>query len=121
VLDDRRLGFRARRTLNARSSEKVGLAAISLKEASWLLAHDRIVVGTPSLSWADWLRHAASVPQLDILPITAEVAIESEQFSDEFPSDPADRLICATARVHGLTLLTGDRAIQRTREVATLW
>ncbi len=107
--------------LSSRSDERVGLAAISLKEASWLLAHGRIVVQTPSLSWADWLRRASSIPQLEILPLTAEVAIESEQFSDQFPSDPVDRLICATARIHGLTLLTRNRGIRRAREVATLW
>jgi len=121
VLNDRRLGPRARRVLNSISHEKIGLAAISLKEASWLLARGRIVIEAPNLSWADWLRLASSVPQLDILPLTAEVAIESEQFSSRFPSDPADRLICATARVHGLTLLTSDRSIRRSREVATIW
>ena len=107
--------------MNSISHEKIGLAAISLKEASWLLARGRIVIEAPNLSWADWLRLASSVPQLDILPLTAEVAIESEQFSSRFPSDPADRLICATARVHRLTLLTSDRSIRRSREVATIW
>ena len=121
MLNDSRLGTRARRVLNSLSEEKIGLAAISLKEASWLLAHGRILVDTPNLSWADWLRLASSIPQLDILPLTAEIAIESEQFSNKFPSDPADRLICATARVHGLTLLTSDRSIRQAREVATVW
>ena len=121
VLNDSRLGPRARRVLNSLSEEKIGLAAISLKEASWLLARGRIVVDAPNLSWADWLRLASSIPQLDILPLTAEVAIESEQFSNKFPSNPADRLICATARVHGLILLTSDRPIRRAREVATVW
>jgi PIN domain nuclease of toxin-antitoxin system len=121
VLNDSRLGTHARRVLNSLSEETIGLAAISLKEASWLLARGRIVVDTPSLSWADWLRLASSIPQLDILPLTVEVAIESEQFSNRFPSDPADRLIGATARVHGLILLTSDRSIRRTREVATVW
>ena len=121
MLNDRRLAGRARRALSPLSDEKIGLAAISLKEASWLLANGRIAVQTPGLSWADWLRRASSIPQLEILPLTTEVAIESEQFSDNFPSDPVDKLICATARIHGLTLLTRDRAIRRTREVATLW
>jgi PIN domain nuclease of toxin-antitoxin system len=87
----------------------------------WARDRGRIVIDTPSLSWADWLRLASSIPQLDILPLTAEVAIESEQFSNKFPSDPADRLICATARVHGLILLTSDRSILRAGEVATVW
>ncbi|MFZ5468955.1 MAG: PIN domain-containing protein [Myxococcota bacterium] len=51
----------------------------------------------------------------------ADIAVDSEQFSSRFPKDPADRLIGATARVHGLTLLTRDENIRRSREVATLW
>ena len=49
------------------------------------------------------------------------IAIESERFSARFPSDPADRLIAATARVHDLTLLTQDRGLRASREVKTLW
>jgi hypothetical protein len=49
----------------------------------WARDRGRIVIDTPSLSWADWLRLASSIPQLDILPLTAEVAIESEQFSNK--------------------------------------
>lgn len=121
VLDDRRLGRRARRILKSLGASKVGLAAISLKEAAWLLARGRITIQTPGVSWADWLRQAAALPSLEILPLTTEVAIESEQFSRSFPRDPADRLIGATARVHGLTLLTRDRPIRKSREVTTVW
>jgi len=35
--------------------------------------------------------------------------------------DPADRIIGATALVEGLTLITADRAIRRSRAVRTIW
>lgn len=122
VLSDRRLGPGARRALVALGeSERVGIAAISLKEAAWHLAHGRIVLAKETASWATWLRDASSLPSLEILPLTVEIAIESERFSPRFPTDPADRLIAATARVHDLTLLTRDRAMRASRELKTLW
>jgi len=122
VLADRRLGSRARRALaGLGESERIGLAAISLKEAAWQLARGRIVLAEDSASWSDWLREASSLPSLEILPLTVEVAIESERFSPVFPKDPADRLIAATARVHDLILLTGDRAMRASRELKTVW
>jgi PIN domain nuclease of toxin-antitoxin system len=72
-------------------------------------------------SWRLWLRAAASSAQLEVLPLTVDVAIESEQLAEGFPPDPADRLIAATARVHDLTLITSDRAIRASRDVRALW
>ena len=122
VLDHPRLSRRARSALGTVSArERIGLAAISLKEAAWHLAHGRIAVDDNFGPWALWLRMAASSPHLDVLPLTVDVAIESEQLGSGFPADPADGLIAATARVHDLTLITSDAAIRRSRAVRTLW
>lgn len=121
VLGDPRLGRKARKLLGGLEEERVGLAAISLKEAAWHLAHGRIALATTGASWPAWLREASAVPSLEILPLTVEVAIESERLADSFPRDPADRLIAATARIHDLTLLTGDTVIRHSSEVRTLW
>ncbi len=122
VLDHPRLSRRARAALRAvPAPERVGIAAISLKEAAWHLAHGRVVVGEGFGRWPLWLRTAAASPHLEVLPLTVDVAIESEQLGDAFPSDPADRLIAATARVHDLTLITSDRPIRRSGAVRTLW
>jgi PIN domain nuclease of toxin-antitoxin system len=122
VLDDPRLSRRARAALSAGSSEdRVGLAAISLKEAAWHLARERVVIDEGFGPWALWLRAAASSPRIDVLPLTLDVAIESEQLGDSFPPDPADCLIAATARVHDLTLITSDTGIRKSGVVRTLW
>jgi PIN domain nuclease of toxin-antitoxin system len=122
VLDHPRLSRRARAALRAVSAqERVGLAAISLKEAAWHLARERIVIGESYGPWTLWLRAAASSPQLDVLPLTVDVAIESEQLGDSFPADPADCLIAATARVHDLMLITSDTGIRKSGAVRTLW
>ena len=122
VLNHPRLSRRARAALSAVSGqERIGLAAISLKEAAWHLARARIVVDESFGPWALWLRTAAASPHLDVLPLTVEVAIESEQLSGSFPPDPADCLIAATARVHDLTLITSDTRIRKSGAVRTIW
>ena len=122
VLDHPRLSRRARAALApATPYDRVGLAAISLKEAAWHLAHARITLGDEAGPWPLWLRRAAGLPELEVLPLTVDIAIESENFGEAFPADPADRLIAATARVHGLTLITADAAIRKSRAVRTLW
>jgi PIN domain nuclease of toxin-antitoxin system len=122
VLDHPRLSRRARTALSAvPAQEHIGIAAISLKEAAWHLAHGRIVVGEDFGPWPLWLRKAAGAAQLEVLPLTVDVAIESEQLGSSFSPDPADRLITATARVHDLTLITSDLAIRKSRAVRTLW
>jgi PIN domain nuclease of toxin-antitoxin system len=122
VLDHPRLSRRARAALNAVPPEEtIGIAAISLKEASWHLARGRIVVDEKYGPWPLWLRAAASSPLVQVLPLTVDVAIESEHLGEPFPPDPADRLIVATARVHGLTLITPDRPIRKSGAANTLW
>ena len=122
VLDHPRLSRRARAALGAvPRQERVGIAAISLKEAAWQLARGRVVVDEGFGPWPLWLRTAAASPHLEVLPLTVDVAIESEQLGGAFPPDPADRLIAATARIHGLTLVTSDRLIRKSGAVRTLW
>jgi PIN domain nuclease of toxin-antitoxin system len=121
LLDHPRLGRRARTIVSgSRTPKPLGLAAISLKEAAWLLARGRVAVSEPT-RWSDWLREAAAAPDIEVLPLTVDIAIESEQLPEAFPADPADRLIAATAKVHGLVLLTADRAVRASRAVATTW
>ena len=120
VLDHPRLSHRARAALSA-TPDRVGVAAISLKEAAWHLARGRVVVHERSGPWPLWLRQAAASPHIDVLPLTVDVAIESEHLGDSFPADPADCLIAATARVQDLTLITSDAVIRKSRAVRTLW
>ncbi len=53
--------------------------------------------------------------------ITPTVAALAAHFSDHFPGDPADRLIAATARAEGLSLVTRDARICASGVVETIW
>lgn len=56
-----------------------------------------------------------------VLPITPEVAALATQFPDDYPRDPADRLIGATARAEGLTLVTRDESIRLSPLIKAVW
>jgi len=52
--------------------------------------------------------------------ISPAVAAELASFPPTFHRDPADRIIVATARVLGATLLTADQGIVGSKLVATV-
>jgi len=56
-----------------------------------------------------------------VLPITGQVCAQTLTFPSDYPKDPADRIIGATAVVHGLTLVTADQAIRESGAVPTIW
>ena len=58
-------------------------------------------------------------PSFHILPLTIEVAKEIS-FLGSILRDPADRVIVATTRVHGLRLLTSDQRIIESKLVSAI-
>lgn len=54
-------------------------------------------------------------------PVTAEIAIAASQLPPDFPRDPGDRIIAATARVENIPLITADRRIQASKLIKTIW
>ena len=63
------------------------------------------------------LRLDASKPGIAVAPLTAEIMIESVHLPGEVHGDPADRMLAATARVLGATLVTkDDQLIQYSRQ-----
>jgi PIN domain nuclease of toxin-antitoxin system len=69
----------------------------------------------------DFVDGLVQTPGLTVLEITAEVAVLAAQFPADFPGDPADRLIAATARAHRIPLVTSDERIQTSPLVQTIW
>lgn len=56
-----------------------------------------------------------------VLPLTAAVAAATTRLPASYPRDPADRIIGATALVHGATLITADERIRKAKALRTLW
>ena len=86
------------------------ISAVSLRELALLGSRGRLEISAP---WDLWLEELADHPMFDILPLTPRIAAESVRLGPDFPKDPADQIIAATARCHGLPLLTADAHIRR--------
>jgi PIN domain nuclease of toxin-antitoxin system len=56
-----------------------------------------------------------------VLPITGRACVRALELPAAFPQDPADRIIAATALVEGMSLVTADREIRRSRALTTIW
>jgi PIN domain nuclease of toxin-antitoxin system len=94
-----------------------GVAAISCWEVAMLVARGRITLDRDPVAW---MEDSLAAERLELLPLTPAVAAASAALGD-FHGDPADRLIVATALVHGATLLTRDERIRAAGVVRTVW
>jgi PIN domain nuclease of toxin-antitoxin system len=100
------------------ASKKGGIAIAdkTLWELAMMWSRKKMVLDTPLSELL------LSVEQhCVVLPLTAAIAERSVQFGNTFPSDPADQIIAATALVHGLHLVTADKAIRKSGEVHCIW
>jgi len=99
------------------TKEPLGVAAITLWEIAKLADRGRIRFDqTVDVVLEEIEQH----PALSVLPLEARVALESTRLGDRVPSDPADQLIVATARVHALRLVTADERIRRSGTVSVI-
>jgi PIN domain nuclease of toxin-antitoxin system len=103
------LAVSARSAINrAAASGRLRIAAMSVWETALLATRGRIALGQPL---TQWIERAISAPGLSIEPLLPRIAVESCLLPNAFHRDPVDRMIVATARVTGATLLTRDRRI----------
>ena len=90
---------------------------ISLWEVATLHGLGRIRLTLPLREWLD---KAVAPPLVRRHGISPAIAAELTALPDSFHRDPADRILVATARVLGATLLTNDRRIVDAALVDTL-
>ena len=102
-----------------RAGEKSPLLVsdISLWEVAMLHNLGRIRLAIPL---REWLSKAVAPPRVRTQGISPAIATEVAALPESFHRDPADRIIVATARVLGATLLTRDRRIVEAGLVDTL-
>lgn len=112
-----RLSKKATETIRKASNEGgVGISAITLWELAWLATHGRIALSGTAEAFVERI-----TSRTVILPITPRVAVLANQLPANYPGDPCDRLIGATAIAEGIALITKDRAIRNCREVKAIW
>ena len=93
------------------------VADISLWEVATLYDVGRIRLRLPL---RDWLEKAVAPPRVRRIGVTPAIAAELAALPGALHRDPADRILVATARVYGATLLTHDKSLLASGLVDTL-
>ena len=118
AFDQAQLSKNARAAINEARQNGEGLAIsdITLLELMTLTSKGRIRL---DISLESFVREVEA--RFIVLPITGRACVRALGLPPAYPKDPADRIIGATALVEGLSLLTADREIRRSRALHTIW
>jgi len=113
------LSKRAKRSLDTAMEEKgILISSISTWEVAVLVAKKRLQL---TLGVTDWIAKSEALPFITFIPVDNSVAIKSVNLPQPLHSDPADRIIIATAISMGAPLVTKDKKILKYPHVQTIW
>jgi PIN domain nuclease of toxin-antitoxin system len=118
AFDREQISTRAKAAIDdaRRNADGLAICDITLLELATLASKGRIRL---DVSLESFLQEVES--RFVVLPIGGRACVRAMGLPANYPNDPADRIIGATALVEGLSLLTADRAIRRARAVHTIW
>jgi PIN domain nuclease of toxin-antitoxin system len=118
AFDHTQLSKNARAAINDARDKGDGIAIsdITLLELTTLSSKGRIRL---DISLESFLQEIEA--RFIVLPISGRTCVRALGLPSTYPKDPADRIIGATALVEGITLVTADREIRRSRAVRTIW
>lgn len=98
-----------RRHLDAlQMTKRLHISAISILELARLVSAGKLDLG---MTIERFIEEATAEGNLTLLPLSPQILIESTRLPGDIHRDPSDRLLIATAREHGLTLITRDKDI----------
>ena len=113
------LSERAKRYVDAAVEEKaIMISSISVWEVALLIAKKRLIL---TLELNDWIAKSEMLPFFKFIPVDNSIAIKSVNLPQPLHSDPADRIIIATAISLGVPLVTKDEKILKYPHVQTIW
>lgn len=96
----------------------IHVSSISIWETALLVKKGRLELNRDLQSW---IASAESLPFLRFVPIYNAIALLSVQLPEPFHSDPADRIIAATAIRLNCPLITKDQDMRQYPEIETIW
>lgn len=92
-------------------ADELAVAGVTWFELAWLVTNGRLRSRIPLRAWLDGLAR-----EIRTLPLTTAVAARAAELPADFPRDPADRVIFATAQENGFRLVTRDRRMHEHRD-----
>ena len=119
ALEPKRISKKAHQAIQ-RATARGGLsiASISLWEIAQLISQRRISISGTITNWTTELLANSGVATLDLTPTIAELSMS---FGPDYPKDPADRIIGATARAHSMALVTADARLRDCPLLNCIW
>jgi len=107
----------ASKILKARESgEGLAISDISLIELARAFKRERVRLAISAESALSEVEGRFAV-----LPITGRISLRTLSLPEDYPKDPVDRIIGATALVEGIPLITADRKIRDSGALTTIW
>ena len=111
MFGDNRLGSRTKAEIaRVGNAGDLLVSAITPWEIGVLVSKKRIDLHRDTLVW---IQDALSMPGISFVPLDPEIAVASTRLPFDMHPDPADRMLVATARHLGATLVTADKALLR--------
>lgn len=111
-----RLSERAKSAIDRASS--IGVSVMSCYELVVLVQRKRIAIDRAADTW---VRQALAAPGTVVVDVHPALAVAAAQLGPEFPGDPFDRVIYASARELRAPLVTRDRLLLEADPQRTLW
>jgi PIN domain nuclease of toxin-antitoxin system len=103
---------------SANNGDGIIFCEISLWEIAMLMHKGRLRI---DLGYRDFIRLLSEANQYVFYGISPDIAEISTRLFSSQNKDPADRIIAATSIVNHADLVTADRGMRESQEVATIW
>jgi PIN domain nuclease of toxin-antitoxin system len=100
------------------ASGSVGISTFSTWELALLVQRKRLQL---SIDLVEWIAETERIKNVTFYPVNNHIALQSVNLPGSFHPDPADRILVATARHLGATMITGDAKILDYPHVKSLW
>ncbi len=100
----------------SRDTSSLAISVAALVElAAWLGRGKIKTIGTVESTMR------SLIEDIQVLPVSLEVVSLTAYFPPDFPSDPMDRIMAATARAENIPLVTADDRILSCQLLKTIW
>ena len=119
ALKPERLSKKAEKAISAaNNSDGIIFCEISLWEIAMLMNKGRLII---DIEYIQFIKLILESNKYVIRGISPEIAWLSTGLFSDNNKDPADRIVAATSIIENANLITADKELRQSKEVATIW